>query len=63
VAKDVEGTYGVEVDGLTGTFTVVKPPSPVKWLLVFLVIAVATLTMWAFLLRELLRYRRSKRGK
>lgn len=28
VSRDVEGTYNVEIDGLTGTFVVTAPPAP-----------------------------------
>jgi hypothetical protein len=62
VIKDVAGTYDVEVGGLKGTFTVVKQPSQINWPLI-IIVAVAILTMWTFLFRELLRYRRRKRGK
>ncbi len=41
VTKDVEGTYDVEADGLTGTFTVTKPPpASKKWPLIASIVGV-----------------------
>jgi putative hemolysin len=37
VTRDVPGTYGVDIEGLTGEFTVVAPPFP--WVLVWGIIA------------------------
>jgi len=31
VVREVAGTYGVEVDGLTGSFVVVRPPAPAEF--------------------------------
>ena len=60
VIKNVGGTYDIEVGGLNGTFRVVKQLSQINLPLI-VIVAVAILTMWAFLFRELLRYRRRKR--
>ncbi len=37
--KDVVGTYAVNVDGLSGTFTVKAPPKPINWWLIGGIIA------------------------
>ena len=43
VSKDIEGTYIVEVDGLIGSFTVVKPPAPPRppWAIVMVLLLIA----------------------
>ena len=49
VTEDVEGTYNVEVDGLTGTFTVTKPPPvPTKWPLIAGIVGVVVIIGIAF---------------
>ena len=59
VTEDVEGTYNVEVDGLTGTFTVTKPP-PVstKWPLIAGIVGVVLIIGIAFVFYMRRRFRR-----
>ena len=59
VTEDVEGTYNVEVDGLTGTFTVTKPPPvPTKWPLIAGIVGVVVIIGIAFVFYMRRRFRR-----
>jgi len=52
VTKDMEGTYNVEVDGLTGTFTVTNSPS-IRWPFIIGVISIAIIgTMMAIYVKK-----------
>jgi PGF-pre-PGF domain-containing protein len=43
ISEDTEGTYNVDVNGQTGSFTVVEPtPAPTNWPLIIGIIVVAT---------------------
>jgi len=49
VTEDVEGTYNVEVDGLTGTFTVTKlPPVSTEWPLIAGIVGIVVIIGAAF---------------
>lgn len=55
ISKDTDGTYDVEVDGLTGTFTVTKPPSaPTRWPLtaVIVVVVIIGIVLWLYMRRR-----------
>ncbi len=56
VSRDAEGTYSVEVDGLTGSFTVVAPPPTppgIPWIAVSGVIVIAALLATLFYFRRI----------
>jgi len=59
VTEDVEGTYNVEVDDLTGTFTVTKPP-PVstEWPMIAGIVGVVVIIGIAFVFYMRRRFRR-----
>ena len=59
VTEDVEGTYSVEVDGLTGTFTVTEPPpASTKWPLIAGIVGVVVIIGIAFVFYMRRRFRR-----
>jgi len=41
LSSEAEGDHIVEVDGLTATFTVVKPPRPIPWLWITVAVVIA----------------------
>ncbi|MFB0499862.1 MAG: PGF-pre-PGF domain-containing protein [Candidatus Hadarchaeaceae archaeon] len=62
VSRDVEGTYNVEVDGLTGTFVVTTPPPPPPSTTVPLAIAATGIASFAGVIGYF-KYRQRKQAR
>lgn len=59
-AKDVAGSYGIVVDGLSGSFTVTTPPTPTNWPVIGGVIGGAAVAGTTLTIRRSIKVRRRR---